>query len=285
MKVILTYKSQLHTYSLAEHSNTVSRLKDIIHQELDLPPTTQKLLAKGKVLQDDDSVPDGKIMLIASSPESIAAVKLQAQKQAEIAARRAAAPKMKATLKSTVKQGSEYRFHRIASLQHLHEPERAQAFLERLANDSSIKRLMDLHHLTVGLLTEMDPRLHTRHDSKTLGLNKNGGEEILLRLRTDELDGYRDYRGVKSTLIHELVHNRVNDHPREFWDLFRDWSAEVESWERGSRVAHGDVYIPEESDSGAAWSGATKTLGSSRPVLDSSREDRARAAEDRMRQG
>lgn len=34
---------------------------------------------------------------------------------------------------------------------------------------------------------------------------QNHGEEISLRLRTDDLKGFRKYESIKKTLLHELV--------------------------------------------------------------------------------
>lgn len=39
-----------------------------------------------------------------------------------------------------------------------------------------------------------------------LGLNKNRGQEISLRLRTDDYAGFRKYRSIQHTLVHELAH-------------------------------------------------------------------------------
>ena len=39
-----------------------------------------------------------------------------------------------------------------------------------------------------------------------MGLNKNKGEEILLRLRTDDWAGLRPYLSVIDVLLHELAH-------------------------------------------------------------------------------
>lgn len=36
-------------------------------------------------------------------------------------------------------------------------------------------------------------------------LIQNMGEEISLRLRTDDLKGFRKYESIKRTLLHELV--------------------------------------------------------------------------------
>lgn len=44
-----------------------------------------------------------------------------------------------------------------------------------------------------------------------LGLNKNAGEEISLRLLTNDLDGTRNYNNVRMVLLHELAHNRFSD--------------------------------------------------------------------------
>lgn len=50
----------------------------------------------------------------------------------------------------------------------------------------------------------MDPLSNTQssHEGTTrlLGLNRNRGEVIELRLRTDAYDGYRDYKTIRNTL-------------------------------------------------------------------------------------
>lgn len=43
-----------------------------------------------------------------------------------------------------------------------------------------------------------------------LGLNRNAGQEICLRLLTDDLTGTRSYLDVRKVLLHELAHNRVS---------------------------------------------------------------------------
>lgn len=40
-----------------------------------------------------------------------------------------------------------------------------------------------------------------------LGYNVNKGEEISLRLRTDDYAGFRKYLAIRQTLVHELTHN------------------------------------------------------------------------------
>jgi hypothetical protein len=46
-----------------------------------------------------------------------------------------------------------------------------------------------------------------------LGYNVNRGQEISLRLRTDDLRGFRKYLRIRETLVHELAHMvRYNQH-------------------------------------------------------------------------
>lgn len=40
-----------------------------------------------------------------------------------------------------------------------------------------------------------------------LGYNRNKGQEISLRLRTDDYAGFRKYLAIRKTLVHELTHN------------------------------------------------------------------------------
>lgn len=153
---------------------------------------------------------------------------------------------------------------------------------------------MRKHQFSVGLLTEMDPAMHTTHESRTLGLNRNKGEVIELRLRTDAYDGYRDYKTIRKTLCHELSHNVWGDHDRNFWDLTKAIEKEVEAgdWTRGGRsVGEEEFYNPndggvsdEHFDHGG-WTGGEYVLGGGSGQGNglSRREIAAQAAEKRMR--
>lgn len=68
--------------------------------------------------------------------------------------------------------------------------------------------VMHKHKFSVGLLTELAPHEHPH----LLGLNTNAGQEIKLRIRTNDYDGFRPYRDVRRVLCHELVHNVWGDH-------------------------------------------------------------------------
>lgn len=158
---------------------------------------------------------------------------------------------------------------------------------------------MAAHKWSVGLLTEMNPAEHTTHESRTLGLNRNAGEVIELRLRTDAYDGYRDYKTIRKTLCHELTHNVFGEHDRSFWDLCKQVEKEVEKadWKSGGRtVGNDEFYNPNDGGIGeevvdhGAWSGEAHVLGgatSSNTNLEQTPVDRrqamARAAEERAR--
>lgn len=52
-----------------------------------------------------------------------------------------------------------------------------------------------------------------------LGLNVNAGQEIKLRLRTNDMLGFRKYYRIRETLVHELTHNVWHDHDNNFKEL------------------------------------------------------------------
>lgn len=79
-----------------------------------------------------------------------------------------------------------------------------------------------------------------------LGLNENKGARILLRIRTDDLTGFRNLSTITKTLCHELAHNVHGDHDASFYTLMRQVEAEVVAlnWRQskgktvsGSRIA------------------------------------------------
>lgn len=244
--------------------------------------------------------PSTTIQLIATTDREIASLQKDITKIRERARLRggaaASATPSKARDWKKAQEESTYTFHTIRPLLYLPNPEKSQRYLERLAADPGIKASMRKHKFSVGLLTEMNPAEHTTHDSKTLGLNRNAGEVIELRLRTDRYDGYRDYKVIRKTLCHELSHNVWGDHDSNFWALTREIEKEVEAndWKHGGhKLTNNEFYEPndtydedEHADHGA-WTGGEYVLGStSSSQGDSSglsrREIMARAAQSRL---
>lgn len=140
----------------------------------------------------------------------------------------------------------------------------------------------------------MDPLSNTQsnHEGTTrlLGLNRNQGEVIELRLRTDAYDGYRDYKTIRNTLCHELAHNVHGPHDRKFWDLCHQIEREVQAadWKHGGNSVSGEeFYEPSPEDDvpdHGGWTGGTYVLGGSSNAQGLDRRAvMARAIEERLK--
>ncbi|CDU21982.1 uncharacterized protein SPSC_00612 [Sporisorium scitamineum] len=122
-------------------------------------------------------------------------------------------------------------------------------YLTRLSRDPGILHICKLHQFRIGSLTELLPWEHPG----LLGLNENAGQRILLRIRTDDAQGFRDYKTSRRVLVHELAHNKISDHPPEFKILNSELNAQIEAFERAQQngthtLAEGDVYEPSEPE-------------------------------------
>ncbi|KAE8685247.1 putative lipid-A-disaccharide synthase [Hibiscus syriacus] len=110
---------------------------------------------------------------------------------------------------------------RVIQYSKLHPPaSEALRRMHMLASDPGIIAVMNKHRWRVGIMTEMSPVGYVGVSPKCiLGLNKNHGEEISLRLRTDDLKGFRKYESIKKTLLHELAHMVFSEHDSNFYTL------------------------------------------------------------------
>jgi hypothetical protein len=117
---------------------------------------------------------------------------------------------------------SEFRFYDIVPLPGLPDEARARAILTELANDVGILAVMKKHRWKVGQLAEMYPEGLVGVDPVcVLGLNVNKGMRIQLRLRTDDMEGFRKLSSIKKVLYHELAHNVHSEHDSDFYQLMR----------------------------------------------------------------
>jgi hypothetical protein len=188
--------------------------------------------------------------------------------------------------------GEDYGFGGVRVMAGFGDAERARGLLEALRGDRGIREAMRRWRFRVGQLVEMDPAENTTATARTLGLNRNRGEVIELRLRTDRYDGFRHYGGIRKTLCHELAHNVWSEHDANFWTLCREIEAFVQqqSWNVGRRVGGDDVEFyepPDDEDEhvdGGGWIGGVRAVGGAAPLTGMTRgEAMARAAEERMR--
>ncbi|KAI1343873.1 WLM-domain-containing protein [Xylariaceae sp. FL0016] len=309
--ISLKHHGKEHTIHMPPEA-TLADLSEEIQDILNIPITNQKLmipkLGMLKAPFSDHSVSDlsgKKITLLGASNAEIASLDDASAKASARAAHLASARRNLPKAYSRrdplrAQEESQYTFMTLRPLPNLPSPQRSLAFLERLKNDPGIKTAMRTHKFSVGLLTEMDPLSNTEsnHEGTTrlLGLNRNRGEVIELRLRTDAYDGYRNYKVIRDTLCHELAHNVHGPHDRNFWDLCHQIEREVAKadWKSGGHsVGESDSYEPSEEiayDHGG-WTGGEFVLGGGTPTAAgtshgstlSRREAMAKAAEERMK--
>lgn len=81
---------------------------------------------------------------------------------------------------------------------------------------------MKKHKWNVGTLQELSPSERT-----ILGFNRNYGQLISLRLRTNDMEGFRHYPEIRKVLLHELTHNVWGEHDDNFHRLNRQLNKEV----------------------------------------------------------
>ncbi|KAF1961260.1 WLM-domain-containing protein [Byssothecium circinans] len=276
LEITLTHHGKPHTLSFAQDA-TISDLSERVASSLSIPPANQKFLVNPKVgllkppFKDAtlalSSLVGKKITLMGSTSAELSS--LNASISAASAPRRpgpikAAMPARNRDWKK-VQEEAQYTFQTLRPLPYLPNPDRSLKFLERLRDDAGIKAAMRTHKFSVPLLTEMDPAMHTTHESRTLGLNRNRGEVIELRLRTDAYDGYRDYKTIRKTLCHELAHNVWGPHDRNFWDLCKQIEREVDrdDWRSGGHMVGNEEYADyeEETFDHGGWTGGEFVLG------------------------
>ncbi|RKP37513.1 WLM domain-containing protein, partial [Dimargaris cristalligena] len=96
------------------------------------------------------------------------------------------------------------------------------ALLHRLQQDRGISAIMTKYRWQVHTLLELSPA-----ERSILGYNRNRGEVIALRLRTDDLTGFRAYTSIREVLLHELAHMIHSNHGPDFHALNRQLNQDV----------------------------------------------------------
>lgn len=166
----------------------------------------------------------------------------------------------------------KYTFGDIQVLPEFTQQDKARAVLERLRQDKGIVGIMKLHRWRVGSLIELSPA-----DKTILGYNRNNGQLIALRLRTDDLEGFRHYDAIRKVLLHELAHNVHSEHDENFHALNRQLNKEVQQLDwtanSGQSISKDSYFNPangltgyhddlEEFDGNAqSWQGGAFVLG------------------------
>lgn len=132
---------------------------------------------------------------------------------------------------------SMYGFGRIEALPNLPDEAKAHEILTTLANDPGIQACMAKHKWKVGSLAELYPKGKVGESEVcVMGLNRNKGQQILLRIRTDDLTGFRKIQSIREVLYHELAHNVHSEHDSAFFQLMRQIKSECleMDWTKGN---------------------------------------------------
>lgn len=119
-----------------------------------------------------------------------------------------------------------------------------------------------------------------------LGVNINKGQEISLRLRTDDLRGFRRYDRIRETLVHELAHMVFSEHDNSFKELNSQLlrEAAAHDWTRSARALAGEAasfHDDWEASAEAASKPASHKLGGGVPAARDAQAAAAQAALER----
>lgn len=275
----------------------IAELFEEIEATFNIPRENQKIIVPKQplithlqtdVLQRPMASLYGNTLMLMGSPASTkeamqAMSNRAAERAASLAAQKAMLRKRKKNIASrqtpstiTTSTTQKYTFLQVRPLNGLPHPERSQTLLMRLKNDPGIVFVMKKYKFSVDLLTEMEPLANTQtsHEgtSRTLGLNRNKGEVIELRLRTDVHDGYRHYDTIRKTLCHELAHNVHSNHDSAFWTLCHQIEREVKAgdWKSGGQtigessrytISGQDNQEEDDHEDEGGWTGGEFVLG------------------------
>eukprot|EP00741_Cyanophora_paradoxa_P003107 tig00000670_g3016.t1 len=227
----------------------------------DVSAASAKVVHKGRALERSCALgtlgaSPVKLMLVGSTAEEIervqtakpdAALRPLGEEARGPAAARPARPAAAAA------RPSPYGFGELRVLPGFPDGEAAMEILRRLQAERGIQAIMEKYKWRVGALEEMYPRGKVGVDPVcVLGYNTNRGQSISLRLRTDDLRGFRHYNTVLKVLFHELAHNEHSEHDAAFWQLAR--AGLDEAGRAGSRRGRRPHELPQAPGrGGAGW--------------------------------
>ena len=223
-----------------------------------------KLIHAGKILRDEDtvgSIPGGlnaELILMGSTSEAIDELKERENNSAnkvrvidDLDGKRPSSMYIDRSEPRQSNQPNPYKFQSIQTLPNLPNEDKAREILNSLANDEGVLAVMKKHKWSVGALCELYPEGYVGvSDVCVMGLNENHGQRILLRLRTDDMKGFRKILSIRKVLCHELAHNVHSEHDVKFYVLMRQIEREIVEldWKNSKGRSLGgqktEVYAP-----------------------------------------
>ncbi len=319
--MIISFRGKKFEIPLLYETNPVDIKTHIAAETLDelqMMPEDIKLIHKGKVLKDEEYTNPGdlfsmlcnknvrkkgdknkiviRLMATGVSASEVRDVEISRQNaprvkddlsavgQREIEARQRLGRKMlhNAAKKDGKGNKTEYGFGKIETIPKLPDEQKAREILNSLANDPGVLACMAKHEWNVGCLAELYPEGKVGESPICImGLNQNKGMKILLRLRTDDLTGFRKILNIRKVLFHELAHNEISEHNGEFFQLMRQIEKECNEMDWTGGAGLSQVSVDDDN----AYAGGIFRLGGEKKMTSqtmSVRELAAKAAEIRM---
>ncbi|KAJ3267816.1 hypothetical protein HDV01_003956 [Terramyces sp. JEL0728] len=271
---MISFTTKFQKQSLQIDLPDDSQFTDLTNK-FNLDPSLVKILYAGKQLNELPQPSDTpyKIIVLVTSNHQVDNLhkKEEFAHQAQINYNSALQSRPKYNI---VKQGY---FKHIEPLE-LHEKEKARDLLFKLRDDPSIKQIMFEREWRVTRLIELHP------DEKTiLGYNQNKGQVIALRLRTDNLDGFRYYNSIVKVLLHELAHMIFSEHDEHFHRLDRELNRDYERY-KGRRL-DGSAGSVASVESSVNVLGGRKQEGELRDILFQAASSRLTKEEQEIQDG
>jgi len=222
--VVASWRSTKRRLEIPTTTYRVVDLKRKIQEEFDIQCPVTLLYAGRKLLDDQQPVAgldaekkELHILVLATCPEKIQ--QIQQSKSDPLMRPLEGRTSHGGRVGPWRKRSQQPRLHwSCVALQGFPDRHKAQEILERLVTERGVVAVVQKYNLSVARLTEMYPHGKVGIDPVcVLGLNK--GDEIQLRLRTDDLQGFRSYDKILQVLFHELAHCRYKEHDRAFYDF------------------------------------------------------------------
>ncbi|KAF9109702.1 hypothetical protein BGX27_007293 [Mortierella sp. AM989] len=268
-----SFKGSKYQLDISASTTATDFLESISHQT-NVSVAGLKVVFKGKVLRPNESgdtetlldkhpalaTTGAKILVLGTTEQDIA--KVHSIDQHVITRKNyRPPPTVKRPQPVRTLEEDKYTFGDIQVLPQFNEQDKARAVLDRLKRDNGIIGIMKLHKWQVGSLIELSPA-----EKSILGYNRNKGELIALRLRTDDLEGFRHYDAVWS------------EHDDNFHTLNRQLNKEVQQldWtaQGGGSITKDTFFDPangligyrddlEDHGGVQTWQGGSFVLGGS----------------------
>jgi hypothetical protein len=245
----------------SDESTIVQHLKEKIASTWNYAPESVKLISHGRLVQTNESllsaVRNGQhLRALGSSTAALESIRrgkadpLVRPPSFDTPGTRPSRPFDAVPLPRRSNRAKHpYGFDHVRVLETFPDAAQARALLERLIADPGVEYVMQRWRWRVDVLQEMAPDGRVGIDPVCiLGLNQNRGSAILLRLRTDDLAGFRRYDAIREVLAHELAHNEYGDHNDRFYQFMREILTEMNrhDWrrQRGYRLGSLNERVP-----------------------------------------